>query len=74
MGAVDNDRKILNVVLVLSLLISPVLGILVADAPNSVSGLEAIYGKALQGLGWGIGFGATFAVCWILVQIVKTRL
>ncbi len=69
----QNDRKILNLVLAICLLVSPLLGIFLIEPPTGITGAEALYGKAIGGLGYGLTFGGTFAVCWMMVKLTKRK-
>jgi hypothetical protein len=63
---VKQDKKIFNWVLVIALFVSPVLGVMFADAPEGVKGSDALFFSAAIGLGFGI-FGAMLcAIAWVV--------
>lgn len=67
----EKDKKIFNWILRFSILISPLLGMLLLDAPEGVEGGDAIFFKAAIGFGWGVLFGAIFSALWLLKRLLK---
>lgn len=60
------DKKIFNWVLFIGLIVSPVLGVILLDAPEGVDGSDALFFTAAIGWGWGIFITGLFAILWAI--------